>query len=502
MKPMRPTLREQWLLLAAYAPLHFLLLLPANVVWHPPAGLRFAWLVLLPMRWWLPLAIWLELFYQLRGGTDWRGLLPFLASFVATSSGPWLFRLRGGGRLDSVDALRWLLAAMVLASAANALQIVAWPPGWAAGIPARELFLQLVMGDYIGMLVTVPLALLVLQQRPRREHWSKWRVDLPLVLLPLLALLAWTLPGPPGGRTYLLAACIALPPAIYMAFRTGWRGVTVLLSASSLLIALAAWEQQELPVVLESQAAMALAGSVLLLLGAATESLRMHQRELHRSNEELHAQAAELRAAARRNLQLSENVRRWVTSELHDQLGQDLTALQARLTLAERRTGAGDLMAPAWDIIRSMRRTISSLMTTLRPASLDEFGLRQALEHGPIRKLVELGGLAFEVQVDDPAGRLAGIDDQLETALYRIAQEAATNTVRHAHARAFGIRLRCRPQGRITLLVHDDGKGAAFSPGSGGLGLQGIRDRVMSLGGRMRLRSDARGTRLLVAFDP
>lgn len=490
---------RHWLLLASYAPLHWLLLLPANVVWHPPAGLRFAWLVLLPMRWWLPLAIWLELFYLLVGLGEPRGVLPFLAHFAATCSGPLLFRRQSGGRLDGTDALCWLLAAMLLSATLNAVQIVSWPPAWSAGMAAGELLPQLVLGDYIGMLLVVPLALLVLHARPQRWHWRKWRIDLPLVLIPVLALLGWILPGPPQGRAYLLAACVALPPAIYMAFRTGWRGVALLLSTSSLLIGLHAWDEDALPAIPEGQFALALTGSVLLLLGAATETLREHRSRLHRSNRALEALACELRAAARRNLDVSENVRRWITSELHDELGQNLTALQTRLVLAERRTQAGDLLRPAWDIIADMRQAISSLMSTLRPASLDAFGLRQALEQGPIRKMVELGGVEYDLRVDDRAGILDDADDVMQTALYRIVQETASNTLRHADAGAFKVRLRTR-RGMVALLVCDDGHGLPAEPRRNGLGLQGIHDRVLSLGGRLRLRSDARGTRLLVRF--
>jgi two-component system sensor histidine kinase UhpB len=489
-----------WWLLASYAPLHWLLLLPANVVWHPPAGLRFAWLVLLPMRWWLPAAIWLELFYRLNDAGGWRGVVPFLAHFAATCSGPWLFRRQVRGALEGTDSLCWLLVAMLVSATLNAVQIVAWPQAWASGLAAGELLPRVILGDYIGMLAIVPLALLALQERPNAWHRRKWRVDLPLVLMPLLALLGWILAGHTDTRSYLLAACLALPPAIYMAFRTGWRGVALLLSASSLVIGLNAWDAQDFPAILEGQFAFALTGSVLLLLGAATDTLRDHRYRLRRNNQELELLARELRAAARRNLDVSESVRRWVTSELHDELGQNLTALQTRLTLVERRTDNAEMLRPAWDIIAGMRNTVSSLMSTLRPASLDDFGLRKALEHGPIRKLVELGGLTCDIRVDDRAGRLDDTGDMLQTALYRIVQETATNTLRHADARNFGVRLRSRQDGVVTLFVFDDGNGLPEGPVKGGLGLQGIQDRVISLGGRLRLRSDASGTRLLARF--
>lgn len=498
MKPALPEWGKYLIVLAAYAPLHWLSLIPANVIWHPPAGVRFAWLLLLPPRWWLPMAIWLQVFYRLIGRWDegsWLGLVPFLAHFLATSSGAWVLRKRGIHRLNDTTSMIWLLGGMLISSLFNALQIVVWRPDWAHELAAGELFMQIVLGDFIGMLVVVPMALTTFRQRPQAVHWQALRQDVPLALLPLLGLLGVVLLATThNGSYYLFAAGLSLPLAIYMAFRSGWRGVSLLLSSTSLLIGLVAWHRQNLPATLEGQLILALVGSVLLLLGTATDILREHQRELRISNQEL-------RDAAQRNLDLSEEVRRWITSELHDELGQNLTALQTRLALVERRTDAGELLRPAWDIIDQMRNVVSSLMSGLRPAGLEEFGLVAALEQGSIRKVLEDGGLAYHLRIVDNGALFDHLDDRAQTALYRIVQEAATNAVRHANARNFHVQLRSGHGKRISLLVGDDGKGLSVEPRKGGMGLQGIRDRVLSLGGRLRTRGIGQGMWLLVRID-
>ena len=506
MNPALPSWGKNLALLAAFAPLHWLSLLPANVIWHPPAGVRFAWLLLLPARWWLPLALWLEIFYRLIdrwGSSSGRGVIPFFAYFIGTSLGAWLLRKRGIRTLEDTIAMSWLLGGMLLSSLGNALQITVWRPDWAQTMDAGPLFAQLVLGDFIGMLLVVPLILMVLRLRPQTEHWRVWRIDLPLVLLPLLMVLAaMLLIIRPGGNSYLFAAGLALPPAIYMAFRSGWRGVSLLLSTTSLLIGLVAWRRQNIPATLEGQLFLAMAGSTLLLLGAAAEALRERQRELRQRNRQLQTFARDLREAAQRNMRLTEDVCRQITSNLHDDIGQNLTALQIQLKLAERRIGDTAAFAPALELVVDMRDKVSGLMGELRPAGLDEFGLVRSLQDGRIRGFVESAGLDFAVHVEDEARVLDQLDNDVQTTLYRIAKEAATNTVKHAQATRFVVRLRAnqsRGGQRVLLAIDDDGNGLLPSPGKGGVGLQGLRDRVLSLGGRLRI-TGGNGYHLLAVF--
>jgi len=497
-----PAWGRNLLLVALYPVLHGLLLLPANVVWHPPAGLRFALMMLLPPRWWLPMVAWLALSHELVGPAgDWRGIAAFTAHFFAVSSGPWLLWRRGIHALDSINSQGWLLGAMLLSCTCNALQILCWPPAWATGMARGELFLQVTLGDFVGMILIVPLVLILLRLRPDNAQLRRWRIDIPLVVLPVLACIILVLIQAPQARSYLFAASLSLPLGIYMAFRSGWRGVALSLGAASLMIGLLAWHREDLPATVEGQLFLALAGSALLLLGTAADSLRANQRELLRRNRQLQDMTLSLREAAQRNLDISEDVRRWITSELHDELGQNLTALQTRLVLLERHVPTRGLLQPAWEILDSMRRSVSSLMSNLRPAGLEEFGLAAALEQGSIRRQLEEAGLAYHLLVEDPTARLPRLDDRTRTTLYRIVQEAATNTVRHADARHFHTRLRTKTDGTLILWVSDDGQGLPSQAPNEGIGLQGIRDRVLSRGGRLRISSDARGTRLMVRLN-
>lgn len=501
MRPRPLSQRSNLLLLLAFPLLHWLLSLPANVIWQPPAGLRFGLLLLLPRRYWLLMAIWLELAYRLVGQAgEWRGLAAFTAHFIAVSAGPWVLRRIAQPLQQDTRSWCLLMAAMLLSATCNALQIMYWPPDWARDLPAGELLLQVMLGDYAGMLLIAPLVLMIASP-PSREQRHRWRRDLPMLLAPALAIMWMALQQVTYGRGYLLAAGFVLPLAIYMALRTGWRGVAATLGSSSLMLGIAAWQRDNVPATLEGQLLLALTGTALLLLGAAADTQHAAQRELQRRNVRLQRLSDELRSAAQRNLDLSEEVRRWITSELHDELGQNLTALQTRLVLVERHIPTPELLLPAWEILQSMRRSISELLSTLRPAGLEELGLVAALKQGAIRDMLDASGLDYRLKIKNGHGALDALDDRTRITLYRIVQEAATNTVRHARATAFVVSLRLHTDGRLGLLIVDDGRGLQDAARRGGIGLQGIRDRVLSRGGTLRLRSDHRGTLLFVRIN-
>ncbi|HET7267859.1 MAG TPA: ATP-binding protein, partial [Oleiagrimonas sp.] len=218
-------------------------------------------------------------------------------------------------------------------------------------------------------------------------------------------------------------------------------------------------------------------------------------------NRRLDHLARRLSDAARRNLRAEEEQRRHMAAELHDELGQNLTAIQTRVKLAQTRlraAGMSDVSASINEIIGHMRAAVRRMLDSLRPTVLDEFGLARALEEGPIQSLLHSAGIAYEF---DLHGDPHHLDEDTRLAIYRVAQEAATNAVRHAHASHVHLRLRVadRNAQRIVLLdIRDDGIGLPDGrpPKRGGRGLQSMHDRITALGGIFRIRAHTRGTRL------
>ena len=368
----------------------------------------------------------------------------------------------------------------------------------------RELGTEL-LGGYLGVLLVAPLLVLLLRSPPDRRAGAGLAVDGLRVMLPALAIL-WLLSGQTISHPQL-ARALSLAPVLIFAFRHGWRGASLALVVATLCMA-ALDHRLGLAPTASGYLFLAVAGTGTLLLGSATDALRRSKLRVAEQNAHLAAVnrrldrlAQQLRAAARGNLQADENQRRHLAAELHDELGQNITAIQTHVKLAQARlqqAGLEDIGTSITGILAHMRRALHRLLDDLRPAVLDEFGLLRALDEGPIRDLLDAAGVGFDTELrGDP--RL--LDDDTRTAIYRLAQESATNVVKHARASEFRLRLRIgeRHGTALALLdLRDDGIGLPGSLPHGGRGLQGMRDRVTALGGLFRLRSTTSGTRLRI----
>ena len=210
---------------------------------------------------------------------------------------------------------------------------------------------------------------------------------------------------------------------------------------------------------------------------------------------QLHAGEQHFKQLARSVWRVQEDERRRLARELHDGIGQQLTALRHRLdALAKSVEGAGDASSPlhqALEICDAAIQETRALSRVLRPQILDDLGLEAAL-NWLARHSAESGGYDIEVDV----GALpAPIDSDLSTLIFRVAQEALTNVLKHAHAGHVVIRLAERQDQGLQLLIVDDGRGcdldAAFARASDGhsTGLASMRERVRLFGGRFTVVS-------------
>jgi signal transduction histidine kinase len=187
---------------------------------------------------------------------------------------------------------------------------------------------------------------------------------------------------------------------------------------------------------------------------------------------------------------------RWAR-ELHDETLQGLGAL--RLLLATtRRAGEPERMAGAVDeAIEQIEREIESLhaiITDLRPAALDELGLRPALE-ALLERRRELTGLDISAQLalPDPGGGDERLPPEIESTVYRLVQEAVTNVVKHAEAHTALVCVSASPE-RVSIEVRDDGVGFDAAAKTSGFGLEGMRERVHLVGGTLHFESEGAGT--------
>jgi signal transduction histidine kinase len=196
------------------------------------------------------------------------------------------------------------------------------------------------------------------------------------------------------------------------------------------------------------------------------------------------------RDAMRRVVSGQELERRRLARELHDETGQALTSILLGLRSVEEADGdEGRALAIAElrELVTTTLHDVRRLAVELRPKALDDFGLEPALER-LVSGFGESTGIAVELETT--------LDERLpaeiETALYRIVQEALTNIVKHAHARRVSIVV-MRRGNAIATLIEDDGRGFAPTEDSDGLGVVGMRERVSLLDGTLQIESGAAG---------
>ncbi|HZX70684.1 MAG TPA: MASE1 domain-containing protein [Rhodanobacter sp.] len=501
---------------AGYLVLWLLLQTTAQPYWMLPYGLRFVALLLTPIRYW-GWIVGAELAALAAVGLDhglslgWAGLaanaLPGLIVMVACM---WLLRrLHLHPSLHSPqEATRLLLSVLIVVTATTAADAVMFAWTQAPGSPERmiRVVAEQLLSHYLAILLVAPVLIMVFRARLERATWIRLLTDGVLVMLPSMAILLvlseQAAPQPQFARV------LSLAPVLFFAFRHGWRGASLAMLVTSLGMTLVDRHLGHMPSTAAAYLFLAVAGTGALLLGSATDALRSSSARVARQNVYLGAVnrrldqlAHQLRDAARGNLQAEESQRRHLAAELHDELGQNITAIQTHVKLAQgrlREAGMDDVSISINNILGHMRRVLHRLLDDLRPAVLDEFGLLRALDEGPIRDLLISAGMQFHTELrGDP--RL--LDDDTRTAIYRLAQESATNTVKHAHASEFRLRLRIGERNGVALAlldIRDDGTGLPSQLPRGGRGLQGMQDRVTSLGGQFRLLADHPGVRLRV----
>ena len=204
------------------------------------------------------------------------------------------------------------------------------------------------------------------------------------------------------------------------------------------------------------------------------------------------------RDALRRVVSAQELERRRLARELHDETGQALTSILLGLKPLEEALhddASRAAVAELRELVVSTLRDVRRLAVELRPKALDDFGLVAALER-LAQSFQEQTGIEVDLEATLGDERLPA---EVETALYRIAQEALTNVVKHARARRVSLVLQRRP-GSVSAVIEDDGAG--FDPASlddEGLGLLGMRERLALLDGRLEVESShGAGTTLVV----
>lgn len=209
-----------------------------------------------------------------------------------------------------------------------------------------------------------------------------------------------------------------------------------------------------------------------------------------------------LQALSARLLRVQEEERRTLARELHDEIGQSLTAIKLTLQSLGLRPETAALrpqIEAAVGIADTALAQARQMSLNLRPPQLDDLGLAAAVRWNLTRQAA-VGGLAAHFSADDLPETLP---EEIAIAGYRISQEALTNVLRHAHARDVWVRLRCAA-GALNLEVQDDGAG--FDParavaGAASMGVLSMQERAQLAGGKLDIESTpGRGSLVRAVF--
>jgi signal transduction histidine kinase len=252
---------------------------------------------------------------------------------------------------------------------------------------------------------------------------------------------------------------------------------------------------------LQMMAVALIIGSFVALL--TTYRVLRLEKEHEQQRKEIEYTQNNLRRLSQRLVEAQEVERARLSRELHDEVGQMMTALGIELrNLQSLRHGKDDAFDARVEDVKRLNadamRAIRDLAMGLRPSMLDDLGLEAALQWQG-REFSRHTGVPAIVQVDGSCDQLS---DAQQTCIYRVVQEALTNCARHAKAKSVLVSLRTQPDD-VLVLIQDDGIGFNGKASMrGGLGLLGIRERVEALEGSLFISSRPNGGTTIQAQIP
>ena len=398
---------------------------------------------------------------------------------------------RHGRGTTAHRALPRLLVAGVGAVIVNAILLTAIQLNEGAALAAglTHILVSFALGDFVGIVLLVPAVLAVHEQfGPERVPWAQlFARGLVLVPAGFAALLA--LSAGPQAQSPVYPLLLSLLPLFAIAYRFGWRASAVAFALLGVLAqvmqipSVHLWEPGQLHLLLT------IAGCAALLLGIASDTQRVQHEQLSAHVLSMSLRSNELAQAANRIASLQEQERRRIGTELHDQIGQDMTAIATRLRLIERQAvnpAVIEGLASIRRLVGDAHGHLREVIDHLHPAVLDRFGLARAIAEGPFAELLRDHGVLYSTRVQ---GKVELLPDNVASALYRICQEAATNGARHGCGGRMHIRLTLQPaaiNAELRLEIEDQAGAIQVDLDRPGRGLLNIRDRAHAIGADYR----------------
>ncbi|MNC23341.1 Oxygen sensor histidine kinase NreB [compost metagenome] len=292
-----------------------------------------------------------------------------------------------------------------------------------------------------------------------------------------------------------LLLIVVFLPNVVMAYKFGWQGGVLAALLGSMMITIARQIGSGFNGLMEMELFLSTQALLGIGLGIAISRQQHLANNLHRYRQRLEIELQARRELMEQLVHTEEDTRKDLARELHDEIGQNITAIQIQSMLVKR-TASVDATVLAAEQINQLAQRIHhstrQLLRQLRPPVLDEISLDKALHHLMQEFAFAERGITCRFHYDLPGQPTS---DPVVFTLYRLVQELLNNIFKHADASLIEISLTQQPQG-VRLEVKDDGIGFSGTTHNGH-GLQGIAERIHALGGDLQLESQS-GTRVIV----
>ncbi|HHG8773872.1 TPA: MASE1 domain-containing protein [Raoultella planticola] len=459
-----------------------------------PHGVYLALLILLSRRYWPALALPpVAMLFWLHGEQLLSGYAllaaPFITLLPAALAQTWWHRF----------PLYWQRLTLLLATvtAASLLTTALLSP------LVKSPAMMLGLASFTGGVLLTPFVYLIFEFLRQQHRYNLLGLDTnnpPLrtsliiwcSLFFIIGIATQVVLSPEIERLLLIVVFL---PNVVMAWKFGWQGGVLAGLLGSMMITIARQIGVGFSNLVELEIFLATQSLLGIGLGIAISRQQHLAQNLHHYRQRLESELAARRALTEKLIHSEEDTRKSLARELHDEIGQNITAIQIQSQLARRARDPAQTQAAASqinDLARRIHHSTRQLLRQLRPPALDELSFEEALQH-----------LLNEFAFAERGIRCRFIwqltttpeSETLRFTLYRLLQELLNNISKHAGASEVAITL--RQQGNVLHLEVED-NGVGIGPGNPpGFGIQGMRERVNALGGDLTLESQ-RGTRVIV----
>ena len=355
------------------------------------------------------------------------------------------------------------------------------------------------MGAFIGVMIVAPLVMWIREPLFRKDS-KQVLVNALRYLFPATLLISLALVQSDNLQFFGLLQVLMLAAVVVFSFYHGWRGAIVSIVLISVLITIENHFDPLSHDPKQMQLYVSIVGAMALLFGAAMDDIKTNELDLKNRQAQLYNAAEQkqvllnqLIAASRRGIQAQDTERQRIAHELHDEVGQSITALQIQLNLLQNdlhQQGRGILASRLMGISDKIKDGVRQVVMDLSPIELNELGLYMAIAHGSFAKIASQAHLNYEVVFKGRVEDLERLDNSTNLAAYRFVQESVTNVIKHAHASICKVTITVDERGEELFLiigVQDDGVGL------NNIAVEkyfiSMRDRALALNGSLHIRS-------------